>query len=72
MADEIWLPCPFCGAPAIEARWPDHRGCSDPTCGAHMANLSREQWNRRPVPPTPERRSLEPNERTPIVGIERR
>lgn len=42
-----WLPCPFCGAAAVEARWPEHRGCSDSTCGAHMANLSLDQWNRR-------------------------
>lgn len=47
------LPCPFCGAPALEGPlWPKHYGCSDSECGAHMANLSVPQWNRRPVPET--------------------
>lgn len=43
------LPCPFCGAPAQEYMWPKHYGCSDKACGAHAANLTAEQWNRRPV-----------------------
>ena len=43
-----WLPCPFCGGTAIESHWPDHRGCANPTCGAHKANLTFEQWNQRP------------------------
>lgn len=42
------LPCPFCGAPAKEFGWRNHYGCSDEQCGANAANLTPEQWNRRP------------------------
>lgn len=47
------LPCPFCGAAAREFLWQQHFGCSNEQCGAHAANLTREQWNKRTaVPPT--------------------
>jgi hypothetical protein len=50
------LPCPFCGAAAREFMWPKHYGCSDEKCGAHAANLTAEQWNRRAPVETPAHR----------------
>lgn len=50
-AEEL-LPCPFCSAPAQQFMWDLHYGCSDSQCGAYMANLTAEQWNRRPAPET--------------------
>ena len=42
--------CPFCGSPATSFRWTDHYGCSNMDCGAYPANLTADQWNRRPSP----------------------
>lgn len=44
--------CPFCGAAAREFMWPNHYGCSDEQCGAYAANLTAEQWNKRPADET--------------------
>lgn len=53
VAGLVLLPCPFCGAPAKEFGWRDHYGCSDETCGAYAANLTRPHWNRRAANRTP-------------------
>lgn len=41
--------CPFCGFVAREFHWRGHVGCSNVNCGAHAANITVEQWNRRPT-----------------------
>lgn len=41
--------CPFCGAAAKEFYWRNHFGCSNEQCGAYAANITAEQWNRRPL-----------------------
>lgn len=72
MSEVPLLPCPFCGGEATEFRWRGHYGCADEQCGAHAANLTPEQWNRRPAHEPPAILPLPPPAEWFLVGEVRR